>query len=977
MRQNPFNGFFDKIRKTPKAFYTSISAALFFSLAIILPRLKNSLYKVTGISDFSEHINAQASAHNIDVGARISGYYFYFLAALILFTIIGLFLFHFLKNKRVDGQGDKGFAFVKNVGFIGSASLLVTLMLNYSFVEFLLVIAVFAIPLVMGIFFIWLDKNTHRNFDMMIFSFALSLIVAVFFGSMLTMINLGETLFLLGVIAITGFSAFVFFILTQSKLIKNQDRVILAAIPFLFTGIAQSFCLEGLNIVNKRFNIVLNIQYIIYVGFILLSIVLFFTIRSKGTKSRKPLIYNLYLPMVLVTVGLIIGQPARMVSTGKEFFEYANHGLSINQLFTFGTIPLIESFDAHMLYAQVFGFLSGLLNGYEVWTETLYMGLYTPIYAVLVYALLNRIIGKTESFLFVLGFPILKMVFYEIYIIPVLMVIVIEKLLKHDKPWERTLVAIVSVVLCLYRLDIGFAAVVAGVLAYFLVNISRKEVKRIGTLTLTGVISVFVVGVLFFAICTLKDISPILRAKEFLIAAGSSQTWGYAHSGDKSLFVYNFVYYAMPISLMMVTIWFLYQYYVVNNKDNYSKSKIAMFLFFVFFYYINLSRGIIRHSLIENGNIWFITGTYFLAIMSLASVREKDAKRIQKFVVALLVSVMIFGVAYPSLNDEDADLYIINKTNHSLVSEATHSTQYLSQYEAQTPMNGTRVYGENVETVQKLVALTDLLLKDDQTYIDAASVNYFYALVGRQNPFYINQIPLMLNGDSGQRMALNESKSFDMPLALVPIKLDNPDGTYAAAIDGITLDYKFYKIYEYVFDHYVPLVRLGDIDVYCLPEYRDVYLAQMGDAYEVIDSRPEFWARNLGYLPILWGEKDGDDIYDHVASLSTPLSDVEAFMTEAIMPMDKAMNLVIEAQSTANTKMVITVIADGVPVSDFEFYLEAGTHRYVVRLSAEYYYWTADTIALKVEMPTPVRVDTFGLVDVDGDVYALDIKDDE
>ena len=149
------------------------------------------------------------------------------------------------------------------------------------------------------------------------------------------------------------------------------------------------------------------------------------------------------------------------------------------------------------------------------------------------------------------------MVFYEPYIIPVLMILAVEKLIKRDKVWHRFVFIIVCVVLCLYRLDVGVAAVTAGILAYCLVNISAKEVKRIGTLVLSGVIALLLLGAVYAALCTIKGISPILRAKEFLIAAGSSQNWAYAHAGDKALFIYNLVYFVMPISLAAVTALFL------------------------------------------------------------------------------------------------------------------------------------------------------------------------------------------------------------------------------------------------------------------------------------------------------------------------------------------------------------------------------------------------------------------------------------
>ncbi len=967
--------FFSQIRKNTTAFFTSVCTALFFSLALVLPIFKNTLSNVTGVSDFSEHINSQASAHNVDIGARVNQYYLMILLAVVLFAAIGFGLFQILKNKKIEAQGKTGFHFVRNISLLGAVSLIVTLLLNYKLEEFALAIAVFIIPVFIGLLFILRDHYAKRNFDMLVLSLSLSVIMTVFIGTMLQKLGLSSDLYILAVAVMAGAVSLVLYLLFQSRLVKNPDRVILAAIPFLLTALAQSLCLEGLNIINKRFNIVLNIQYPMYAAIVLISIVLYFTIRGKRKKTRTQLIYKLYLPITVLTIGMLIGQPARMAAAGGEFFEYANAGLSVHQFFRFGSLPIIESFDAHMLFAQFFGFIEGLLNGYEVWTEGLYHGLYMPIYALLTYTLLKKVIGEAESFVFVLGFPLLRMVFFEIYIIPVIMILAIEKLIKTDKPWQRFVFIIVCVVLCLYRLDVGVAAMISGILAYCLVNLSGKEIKRIGTLALAGAIALLFAVALYAAICTLKGISPILRAKEFMIAAGSSQNWGYAQSGDRTLFVYNLVYSVMPISLAAVTLWFCYRYFIVDKKEGYDKTRIAAFLFFVVFYYFNLSRGIVRHSLIEYGSIWFIAGTYFLSLVTVTAVKPDRQNMIARFSAVILVSVMIFGISYPSLNSDDVRIPNITYGNHSLTHYAVSSQNYQSQYAPQEPMNGTRVKGESHADVATFKTLVDTVLTEDQTYMDAASVNYFYALTDKKNPFYVNQMPMMLNGDSGQRMAINEVKKVDAPLALVPIYRDSDEGIFFTAIDGITLDYKFYKVYEYVYANYVPLVRLSEIDVYCLPEKRDEYAALLSDKFKLIDGCSEFWKRPMGYLPLLWGEKDGKNIYQQVKGVEPALSGIAGFESEPFAPVNKAMNLVIEIAATAELNAEVTLSADGTPAGNYKFFVSEGTHRYVIRLSTNYAYWSADMLKLAFSLTSPVDILSLGMVDDDGGAYTLGIME--
>ena len=280
--------FFGQIKKHISVFYASVSTALFFSLAAVLPFFKNTLAKVTGVKDFSEHINAQASAHNVDIGTRVGQYYLMIVLAVVLFAVIGFGLFQLLKHKYLDAQGKRGFAFIRNIALLGSVSLVVTVLLNYTLTAFVLVIAVFLIPIFIGLLFVLRDQNAKRNFDMLVLSLSLSIIMTVFIGTMLLKMGLSRDLFLLAVVAAAGVISVIFLlVITITGLVKNPDRVILAAVPFLFTGLVQSFCLEGLNVINKRFNIVLNIQYPMYAGIILVAFCAIFYYPKQTQENQN------------------------------------------------------------------------------------------------------------------------------------------------------------------------------------------------------------------------------------------------------------------------------------------------------------------------------------------------------------------------------------------------------------------------------------------------------------------------------------------------------------------------------------------------------------------------------------------------------------------------------------------------------------------------------------------------------------------
>jgi hypothetical protein len=85
----------------------------------------------------------------------------------------------------------------------------------------------------------------------------------------------------------------------------------------------------------------------------------------------------------------------------------------------------------------------------------------------------------------------------------------------------------------------------------------------------------------------------------------------------------------------------------------------------------------------------------------------------------------------------------------------------------------------------------------------------------------------MLNGDKAQDFEINYLKEKNISVVLMPIK-----NNYWHAISEVYIDFKYYKISEYIYSNYTPLFRTGSFDVYVLRNkkaYFDAKLKSLGE----------------------------------------------------------------------------------------------------------------------------------------------------
>ncbi|MFD1776547.1 hypothetical protein [Paenibacillus rhizophilus] len=943
------------VYKSPKKMLVSVSAsALLFSLLLALICVKSVLIYKPNIKNFSDHIMSSATAANLDIAGRINTYII-FLTGLIL---IAAFFFLVIYRMVINRCNDSTLPFIRlitDLSFIGIVGVVTSILSAGQD------LALFFIGEVILLGWIYIRFFYDRNIELSMFvwyifmAIPLSLFVWVVSKKLhlldrLLIINLVKNLELnidvLYVMLVCFISSTILLFVCE-KLFKHvrdktniederlKNIMFIAGIPVMLTGILQPIMLEVLNIFNKRFGIITNRSLLMYcilfaICLILFMIIFFFFRNDEKWLNidRKKLLYKIYIPIILASVAFMIAQPSRVAGVGKEYFEMANHGLAIDQFFKYGSIPIIENYDAHMLYNQVFAYLYSFVNGYEPWAAFLYDKYVVVIYILLVYYLLKNLIGEINSFFFIFTFPLLENLFNILYLFSGIIVFFIYRCVKDGSIFNNTKFWLAATFLCIYRLDLGVGAIISGVITYIIsCFIYRQRYSKILKFLGSGVIIIFSGIILFVVLCLIKGVSPADRVVEFVKLCQSNQNWAYISVGDYNLIAYTVVYYLLPILILVISLITIGKFTVLQDEAlKVNQQNLIMFFYFSFFYLANISRGIVRHSLVE-GSITHALGTFSLAILSYMIIRFGYKGKIVIFLITSIITIALININMITL-----------KGSISVTTKAITSTNYYQQYTNSFDFNGSRVRGELSDATQ-LKDILDATLKKDETYFDFSSTNYFHALVNRKNPIYANQSPLMISDDTTQKLALKEIKLNNPSYVLMPI-----GGRLGSSIDNISVDFKYYMLSEYIYENYTPFIRLANFDLYVLKSKKDIYhdkLVEKGLFSNVIEDQPEVWVRDIGDIPLLWAERDGNGAFLKASSLIYPIINFYQFSVDTQEKiMEQPLFIILEIESEANQRAAIELNSKNKDkLGEFLFNISKGKHSYAIRLSTDYKWW--------------------------------------
>ena len=557
-----------------------------------------------------------------------------------------------------------------------------------------------------------------------------------------------------------------------------------------FSMALVSLFLESCNVLNQYQIFIYDHKLISFILVGILAIVciaVYFLTKKSSFHVRD---WNTLVQLgLLISFALVYVQIPLQSIVQTDLFESANHGLVVSEFLNYGKIPIIETFDAHMLSQSWGGILFGLVNGDSAGAIfCLYSRYIIVINVVILYLILKEFFDSDSAFLFCLLLPLsLPIRIFDFAMIAILFLL---KAIKKDTIRSYLFFWISLVVICLYRLDNGFAysaATTIFLLAYVIMKRRSSLKKAFLTLAIT-LIGTFAI---FGTICMIRGINIPARIKEFLALCMSNVNWAYSWIGDPSTIEFAISYIFLPLCVITFVIFLLYR--IAHKTSNMGTSQILILTSLSAAYLFNISRALVRHSLSEYSiNTVFFSSVFFisLAVSTLSAKRRKEL-----FTFSIIPMILLSGMMMDTQNNNPAGI------GDRFYSAGTDSGYYdqVSDHKVQRviPSDAMR------NNYMPIVVFINSVLDEDDTYLDFTNQTLLYALSGREKPVYINQSPGLLSGEYTQQQFIQEIESAgNVNYVLMP--------TSSYILDGLANPYRYYLVSEYISKNYVPLCICKD-----------------------------------------------------------------------------------------------------------------------------------------------------------------------
>ena len=701
-----------------------------------------------------------------------------------------------------------------------------------------------------------------------------------------------------------------------------------------------SIYIETLNILNQHEVFITNPLFIFR---IFLAIVIFIAAiisfilykKSNDFSNWKRFVY----PTIVIGV-LMLSVQLPLVSTGfTHLMESANYSVLISDFLNFGKIPLVEHYGGHMLTQFFGGVFYGILNndfsGAIYSPYAIYMQV---ILSVIFYFLAAKIVNRDIAFLSVIFLPFLMSNFdYS-----GLGVIIIFSLLAYFKKPSilKALVVDFCILICvLYRLDLGVAfgiSAAAGAIIYAIFK--KRPLKK---LILTSTVFAIAILILWFILCSLKNLDPINQLKQFLVISASNQNWAFPTLHKSSSFVFAWAYIVLPLIMLSSLL-----YLIFSKFKNHLDSKLWFILLVLGIAYLaNFTRGIVRHNvtgLPDNAHTIFWTAYLYLAIY-FSAIMKNPAYFIPSYIAFTLGNFVIIGSTFLTIN------------LNSPINTVTDNLNFTS---LDRKVNRITINETTQSELDTIVDFISPFLNSDETFLDYTNVSLIYSYMKKPDPIYAAQTPGHLNGDFSQTAAIKDLESSNVKLALMP-SVD--DLGLQKSLDGIPNSLRYYKLSEYIYQNYTPLLsfKYGEIWIKngSLAEAKPIAknLCREYTPCHVLSSNTKpAEAYNLGLIPLLWGENDSRSAANNsIVSTPTATNDFYVFDTDFNKEAGNYVKLITTADAAEPAELTLGNLKDSTftKTAVYNFTLQPGEHTYLFRISHDEDWYNQNVNTVKFTKP--------------------------
>lgn len=753
--------------------------------------------------------------------------------------------------------------------------------------------------------------------------------------------------------------------------------------------------IEGICILNQH-NLFVGSPKVAYLlaiaGTVLLGGISFFILRKKEWFRKK----NCY-GMVVFGVAFLTIQLPLATTTGRSLFEHANASVLISDFLNFGKIPIVEHYGGHMLSTVLEGYLYGWIN------NDAYGAIYTPYYALTVplivvgfYLLLKQILDEEYAFWICLLIPFYD--YWEYYGLGVYAILGFVWYIKKPSLKKSFLVWWICIACALYRLDVGLSfggAVFVGIVFYCIMH--KKAIKQ---WSFSFLLSAFICILTWGVLCLKAGVSPVERAVEFLLISLSNENWAYDGLGEAGLGLFSWSYIVVPFIILLCMVYIVFS---KSFREKIGNGKYYILLTIGAAYLFNFSRGLVRHNLVEMAtNVIIWCGYIFIAMFLSCFLKKKEV-----FLYALAVLMIVnnsllstAGFSKEGILEKSVDKLGETAIGWPVGSGDGAGETWQTLKENQNKVNRIMPNADLQQKIERLNKILNLVLNEDDTYLDFINESFLYSALERECPVYVSQSPGQLSGEFTQEKFMEqiESKREQVPLALMPtIWMRGLE----IEIDGIANNTRYYKVAEYIYQNYRPLCRVDNIAIWCSKErYQEFYNLisgnieqynaeeNMEDAYEFIDwgydgyryienEKGENVMTYAEYLhsypqellPYLWANSDKKEAKsgELLGELKEKEKNVFVFSgSETIENSEKKNGNYLKFacryngedkegwESDEDEQCTVTLKLGKYENGEFEekyqvkFTVKEGNYEYLIRVSSDYYWYSENINAVKI-----------------------------
>ncbi|MCI9485924.1 MAG: hypothetical protein HFI64_02925 [Lachnospiraceae bacterium] len=646
-----------------------------------------------------------------------------------------------------------------------------------------------------------------------------------------------------------------------------------------------------------------------------------------------------------------------------HFYEAANSSVLTDSLLQ-GKLPVIDYFSAHALG--------------DVWTRLVYCILHSDIKGIFVdpywglavlagllalFYVLKNLFGAETAVLFVCFYPFLcdtaKVTSVCLISIAALLYITKKKTFRAYL-WFWFLILISAFTTYDEGISLGIACIIAYLIFIFR---EKTNLKRfiLGGATVGGLA---LLSYVLYALAT--GVPVISRLREWIsVSVGSNSSWATADFGNITSFTFLFSYFLIPITAVAISGTIIFQF--VRKKE--ASRLAAVTLAFALVELLYFTRGVLYHNLtvcdVQTG-VLFNYVHWAISLFALYLFTQKK----KSFEKGLFVWLGAFGLM---LLAEGAWVTGGIPQGSSVVyAHAANASQNWNLHNNTTENCGQEriLYDETFTAfADPFNKLFDTLLTKDQTFLDFANVTSLYALTGKVRPCYVGQSPSLLTDLYSQERFFSEIAEHDCPLAV----LGTTEDPFTQQMLNIPHNIRYYKIAEYIYKNYRPLVKTGDFVIWCKRELHSGFterlegLAANDAGYELVDygyddaektldengtvqfSYRLYHSFSLEMLPYIWANYDNYDAVENEV-LMTPAPSGEnsyAFPGSQSVINPEGNYVKFDCFNPLDSAIQVTVIfRDGARESiryEYRFTVLPGSNTYLIRASQDYF-WEAFNI---------------------------------